>query len=132
MLKRDGHRCHRDECSIPHPLKLGSSYYRDRVSEVVVAMVGQYMHFRFFCFCFFLYFSYLFSPLSRLFSCCFFSSSSTKCNYRADALVNTYANNKHSGPLGLIVYIYISNLYNKKRHSRFLVGVIRYHNQQTK
>jgi hypothetical protein len=44
MLKRDGHRCHRDECSIPHPLKLGSSYYRDRVSEVV-AMVGQYIHF---------------------------------------------------------------------------------------
>jgi hypothetical protein len=84
-----------------------------------------------------LYFSYLFFLLSRLFLVVFFSlllpaSSSTKCNYRADALVNSYANNKHSGPLGLIVYIYISNLYNKKRHSRFLVGVIRYHNQQTK
>jgi hypothetical protein len=64
MLKRDGHRCHRDECSIPHPLKLGSSYYRDRVSEVVVvvlAMVGQYIHFLsvFFFFFFLLYFSYL-------------------------------------------------------------------------
>lgn len=61
MLKRDGHRCHRDECSIPHPLKLGSSYYRDRVSEVVVvvlAMVGQYIHFLS-VFFFLLYFSYL-------------------------------------------------------------------------
>lgn len=61
MLKRDGHRCHRDECSIPHPLKLGSSYYRDRVSEVVVvlAMVGQYIHFLSVFFFFLLYFSYL-------------------------------------------------------------------------
>lgn len=70
MLKRDGHRCHRDECSIPHPLKLGSSYYRDRVSEVVVAMVGQYIHFLFFFFL--LYFSYLFFLLSRLFLVVFF------------------------------------------------------------
>ena len=114
MLKRDGHRCHRDECSIPHPLKLGSSYYRDRVSEVV-AMVGQYIHFlSVFLLVFFLSYSY---RLSFFFS----SSSSKNVLQQTPRLILMQTTNTRTA-LGLIVYIYISNLI---QQGRSFSGVIR-------